>query len=535
MSLPDFDWLHQDAYFSGGVSDIPRRDPAAAWRGLRLFVVRNQPVEFPLRMLRRIAAYAGLDVDVEVSEYDDSLGAQAADDVDLTLIWPDWARIDGHGLPIALGRIERRREMWDAFALIPPAEGPLCDHVTKWAREKDITLLDLPVSAETAGGAMRRFSGSELSAVGSLEVARSLLLKALCGHTLPVLKLLVVDLDHTLYRGVIAEDGVQGLVIADEHRLLNAAIEALARSGVLVAIVSRNSQADVNALLEAWPEGLFPREIAVDVIATSGSKGEVVHNLIERFATVPESVMFVDDNPGELLDVVSRCPGVWPVVSAHTRVAASIVNAQHARLRHASKLIAESRRADGRVQEHREAAFASATTMAELHLELGTRVRAWIASEADLERAADLLNRTNQFNTGLQRMDLLPLRQLREQPGGFVAMAQVEDRLADSGVIAVMSGRSEGDVTTVEEFAISCRVLGRSLESVIARCMLDTAPSGSAIRVRYATGPRNAPALKWLARYASEPLASDGHVILDISLLDEAARDLSFVHTPQEH
>ena len=47
MSLPDFDWLHQDAYFSGGVSDIPRRDPAAAWRGLRLFVVRNQPVEFP--------------------------------------------------------------------------------------------------------------------------------------------------------------------------------------------------------------------------------------------------------------------------------------------------------------------------------------------------------------------------------------------------------------------------------------------------------------------------------------------------------
>ena len=223
------------------------------------------------------------------------------------------------------------------------------------------------------------------------------------------------------------------------------------------------------------------------------------------------------------------------MVSAHTRVAASIVNAQHARLRHASKLIAESRRADGRVQEHREAAFASATTMAELHLELGTRVRAWIASEADLERAADLLNRTNQFNTGLQRMDLLPLRQLREQPGGFVAMAQVEDRLADSGVIAVMSGRSEGDVTTVEEFAISCRVLGRSLESVIARCMLDTAPSGSAIRVRYATGPRNAPALKWLARYASEPLASDGHVILDISLLDEAARDLSFVHTPQEH
>ena len=82
----------------------------------------------------------------------------------------------------------------------PPAEGPLCDHVTTWAREKDITLLDLPVSAETAGGAMRRFSGSELSAVGSLEVARSLLLKALCGHTLPVLKLLVATIFVRVWR-----------------------------------------------------------------------------------------------------------------------------------------------------------------------------------------------------------------------------------------------------------------------------------------------------------------------------------------------
>lgn len=534
MSLPDFDWLHQDAYFAGGVSDIPRRDPADFSRSLRLFIVRNKPVEFPLRMLSRIAAYAGLKLLVEVSDYDDSLGARAADDVDLTLIWPDWARIDGPGLPIALGRIERRREMQDAFVLIAPAEGSLRNRVTTWARERDITLLDLPVFAETAGGAMRRFSGSELSAVGSLEVARSLLLKALCGRTFPVLKLLVVDLDHTLYRGVIAEDGVHGLVIADDHRLLNAAIEALARSGVLVAVVSRNRQADVDALLAAWPEGLFPREIAVDVIATSSSKGEAVYNLMERFATVPESVMFVDDNPGEILDVVTRCPGVWPVVAVNPSVAASIVNAQHARLTHASAAIAESRRADGRVQERREAALAAATTMAELHLELGTRVHAWSASEADLERAADLLNRTNQFNTGLQRMDLFSLRRLRERPGGFVAMAQVEDRLADSGVVAVMSGHSEGDVTTVEEFAVSCRVLGRSLESLIARRMLDTALSGGSIRVRYATGPRNAPALEWLARYAAEPLSSEGHVMLDVSMLDESARELSFVHTPQE-
>jgi len=111
-----------------------------------------------------------------------------------------------------------------------------------------------------------------------------------------------------------------------------------------------------------------------------------------------------------------------------------------------------------------------------------------------------------------------------------VILAKVKDTFADSGIVAVMVGHTEESETLVEEFAISCRVLGRSLEPVIAHNMLLIARSEMAsVQFYYRTGPRNLLALDWLVNYAGHPLDQQGEVTLDLNKLDLDSRELDFV------
>jgi FkbH-like protein len=530
MTQPSYDWMRQESYYSQGLSSIPRRDLLSSRNLMRVFIVRNHPVEFPIRILRRLAAYMGVDLEVTISDYDDSLGALSTKDVDSVLIWPDWSRIDGPGLDIALDRIEQHRSSRTSVLLAAPKEVVLRDRIVDWAKSTRVQLLELPDFENAGSSAVRRFSGSELSTSSQLSIARTLLLRWLAPLILPVLKLLVVDLDNTLYSGVLVEDGVKSLRVTDKHLRLNQTIERLAREGVLVAVVSRNSQSDVDQLLLNWPEGLFPVNLAVEAVGTTESKGAVVKDLVERLQTVPESVMFLDDNPGEVLEVETLNPGIWPVLASDSSTANTILEAQLSRLMTNGRSMSETRLADTKAKKKRETVLVSARSVTNLHEELCTRLSTWSAKADELERASDLLSRTNQFNTSIRRTGLDRLREISRSPDGFVVLAKVQDTFADSGIVAVMVGHAEETEIVVEEFAISCRVLGRSLEPVIAHNMLLIARSEMAsVQFYYRTGPRNLLALDWLVNYAGHPLDQQGEVTLDLNRLDLDSRELDFV------
>jgi FkbH-like protein len=345
-----------------------------------------------------------------------------------------------------------------------------------------------------------------------------------------VLKLLVVDLDHTLYSGALVEDGVKALRVTDKHLRLNQTIERLAKQGVLVAVVSRNTQSDVDQLLLNWPEGLFPAKFAIEAVGTTESKGAVVKDLVERLQTVPESVMFLDDNPGEVLEVETLNPGIWPVLASDSSTANMILEAQFSRLTTSVRSMSKTRLADIKAKKKRETVLVSAQSITNLHEELGTQLSTWSAKEDELERAADLLSRTNQFNTSIRRTGLDRLREISQSREGFIVLAKVQDTFADSGIVAVMVGHTEGNETVVEEFVISCRVLGRSLEPVIAHNMLLIACSEMAsVQFYYRTGPRNSLALDWLVNYAGQPLGQHGEVTLELNRVVLDSRELDFL------
>jgi len=542
-----WDWARQSAYFDGGLSSLPRPDPGDR-EPVTVFVARNHPVEFPLRLLSRLAPYAGVDLRVELSPYDDAFRSGTQTQVDTELIWPDWERLRPSHLDLVRDALQARTH--PNRTLVLPAAEPQRQLVEQWRTAMGCRGIDLPRGSATASPSVARFSGSSVDPLTQLAIARALLTEWLLPHLLPPLKLIVVDLDETLYAGVLAEDGLDGLHLTAIHHQLNGILGDLGARGVLIVAVSRNRQEDVDALVGRWPAGLFPREYLVGAFGTAGSKGAVIREQVARFQTVPESVVYLDDNPGEILEALDTIPGFWPVLASATQAPLTLLAGQRARLGTTSVGAAAARRADAHAQDGRARVTAGATSIADLHRTLGTTVVARRAAENDLPRVAELLARTNQFNTSLRRTPLEVLEQRQRQGTWTIAVAEMTDSLADSGVIAVIVAADADDSTRVEEFAISCRALGRGLETLLAASLAEQLPfPNDQLRITAVIGPRNEPALTWLEQApsitgtrtvravegdASDPLLTGqartpAEFLLSRAMLWEAAASVRFV------
>jgi FkbH-like protein len=147
--------------------------------------------------------------------------------------------------------------------------------------------------------------------------------------------------------------------------------------------------------------------------------------------------------------------------------------------------------------------------------------------KVQLNRLADLCNKTNQFNLSLRRFNQAEIADRLERKDACVTSVQLTDRLSDSGVIAVIVAERLGEQLIVEELCVSCRALGRQLEDTIILLALRDMPIFTgcrevAFRVQY--GPRNQPAMDWLVRLLglSELPAPGLHVLQAQRLLDFA-------------
>ena len=119
-------------------------------------------------------------------------------------------------------------------------------------------------------------------------------------------------------------------------------------------------------------------------------------------------------------------------------------------------------------------------------------------------RLAELSQKTNQFNTGLQRFSEVEVARRLEEPGQFAISIAMRDRFCDSGIIGAIFARAEGDRLVIDEVAISCRALGRSIESPMIAMALAPMIELYGLRevaFRFREGPRNLPARLWLANF----------------------------------
>jgi FkbH-like protein len=131
---------------------------------------------------------------------------------------------------------------------------------------------------------------------------------------------------------------------------------------------------------------------------------------------------------------------------------------------------------------------------------------------ADRARLAELSAKTNQFSTSLRRLNEGDIAQRLEDGGSCVVSIAMKDRLSDSGIIAFVSARREGDIAVVEDICVSCRALGRGVESYMLQEGLKRVGEElvvATLQVPWTAGPRNGPALAWLSELCGQVLADN--------------------------
>ncbi len=325
-------------------SELAGLVPSWPCRPVRVHVVRNAPFELVAACLPPFLAYAGLEAAISYGPYDDSLSDPAGDlpdCCDAVVVWLDLERY-GDVAPAQLAGFVADR----VGALRARSEAPLL--VADWTAAHDgaVALRDalaqrlagLPAThlcavsalAAALGDAwsdarLAAVSGSSLSDRACLETARAFGLRWLPAVLVPPVKAIVVDLDHTLYHGVLGEDGPHGLVVSEGHERLQRELLACRSRGVYLAVASKNDEVDVEALYAARPDLLLrPEHLSARAVGWS-SKAEGLVRIAEELCIAPDAMVFVDDNAAELAEVATRLPAVGLVHARDPSLTAALL------------------------------------------------------------------------------------------------------------------------------------------------------------------------------------------------------------------
>ena len=329
--------------------------------------------------------------------------------------------------------------------------------------------------------------------------------RALRKSRVPPKKVLALDCDNTLWGGVAGEDDLDGIQLGEDaagrgFTALQTKILALKQRGILLALVSKNLADDVWDVIENHPRMILRRKDFAAARINWRPKSENLRALAEEFNLGVDSIVLLDDNPAERLEVETNCPQVTVVpLPPQTERHAEILSRLWC-FDGAGETREDERRNRFVFQEIQRKQFQqSANLESYLHsLELKTVMRA--AAEQELPRVAQLLQKTNQFNLSLKRRTLPETRALR--PAHDIWVMSASDRFGDYGLVGVCIARREGECLLLDSFLMSCRALGRGVEEAFLHGIAQKARSAGAkyLRGEFVAGARNEPMKNFLQK-----------------------------------
>jgi FkbH-like protein len=295
------------------------------------------------------------------------------------------------------------------------------------------------------------------------------MLRAILGLTS---KCLALDLDGVLWGGVIGEDGLAGIQLGgspageafvDFQRYL----ESLARTGVLLAVCSKNNPEDAVLPFRQHPEMVLrERDIAV-FMANWKPKEENLRAIAATMNIGLDAMVFVDDNPAERSRVRQNLPEV-EVVEMPADPAQYVAAVSRLGLFETLAITREDRQRTVSIRENleRKTLESTAGSVDDYLAQLDIKVQLAPFDEANLPRIVQLINKTNQFNLTTRRRGDAEVRALLAA-GAYTQAMRAGDRFGDSGLAGVLIAIPEGGGLRVDTWLISCRVLGRRLDEVM--------------------------------------------------------------------
>ncbi len=295
-------------------------------------------------------------------------------------------------------------------------------------------------------------------------------LAPMCGRTC---KVLVCDLDNTLWGGVIGEVGVDGIQVDREYpgiayRKVQRALLDLKRRGIILAVASKNNREDAVEALRRHPGMLLrPEDFAAERINWC-DKAQSLREIAAELNVGLDSLAFLDDNPVERERIKSELPEVTVLELPDDPMGFADVLRSHPALERIALSPEDSERSRYYAERRsRETARGSARSVEEFYRSLEQEVEILPVSSATLARAAQLTQKTNQFNLTGRRYREQQLSELLDLPGWDLYAVRVKDRFGDNGLVGVMLTRTSDGSCEIDTFLLSCRVISRTVETAM--------------------------------------------------------------------
>jgi FkbH-like protein len=317
-------------------------------------------------------------------------------------------------------------------------------------------------------------------------------------------KVLVLDCDNTLWKGVVGEDGVEGIQISAAHlQLQDFAIEQQ-KKGVLICLASKNTEADVLQVLESRSDMHLRQSHLVSHRINWLSKPGNIRSLAQELNLGLDSFVFLDDNPVECAQMHAELPEVITIqVPEEAGYAEFIRN-----LWMFDKLTVTAEDAS-RTQMYRDnvarrALEESSSDIEQFLATLDMKIDIATPVADEWPRLEQLTQRTNQFNFTTRRRSAAELQSLLPS-GASVLRVRVADRFGDYGIVGLVVALKDGTALRVDTLLLSCRVLGRGVEHAMLRRLGEIAQSAGLNEVLLLHIPtaRNVPARAFADSVAS--------------------------------
>ena len=319
-----------------------------------------------------------------------------------------------------------------------------------------------------------------LDAIPSLANSVANIIKAIYGKNK---KALVLDLDNTLWGGVVGDDGVDGIAVGPEvpegqvYAEFQSYCKALRSIGVILAVDSKNDEENALAGLN-HPDGVLRPDDFVSIKANWENKDRNLAAIADELSLGVDSFVFADDNPAERAIVAAQLPGVAvpPLDGAENYIktldhggyfevtALSGEDLKKTELYHAN---AQRRQA--------QASFADYNDYLR-SLEMTATIRGF--EGIYIQRIAQLTNKSNQFNLTTLRCSEDEIRAMAENPDWLCLYGKLADKFGDNGVVTVVAGEQQGETLHLRLWLMSCRVLKRGMEDA----MMNTVVAEAAAR-----------------------------------------------------
>jgi FkbH-like protein len=332
-------------------------------------------------------------------------------------------------------------------------------------------------------------------------------------------KCIVLDLDNVMWGGIIGEDGIEGIQLGNvspgnAYKDFQRVLLSHYNRGVLLAINSKNNPEDALKVIREHPHMLLREKHFAAIKINWHNKVQNMIELAKEINIGLDSMVFLDDNPREREQMKQSLPQVLVVDMPsspflYPQTLENLNDFNLLALTEEDKKRGEMYHARKKREELRE----SITSLEEFLKSLEIKVVIKHADEFSLPRIVRMVNKTNQFNLTTRRYTDAELRKMKESKDKFeIYCLQVNDKFGDEGIVGVAIICKEPKTWILDSFLLSCRVIGRKVETaLLAKIVADAKEQGIPTVVgEYIPTQKNAPVKDFYSSHGFEELMQEG-------------------------